>query len=276
MAITQTSVRTVPLTHVLAAEFASMTNGKFERPMNKSRTRFLRNKLDDGLFHSPEWAVAVLNGKRFRVNGQHSAKMLASANGSLPNVPAVITEFKCDTEDDLIELFNQFDQPYSSRNTNDTISIYKSACPELDTVKATYLSRALAGVAHGLGRLTVQERARMIADNTSFILFASDYAKERRLGLVGVMNAVYRSWQTSQSAAKSFWDLVATDGHHDPQNPTRSLSNFLREITIGKSLQKYSTNDILRVCCNAWTAWRSGRSTMPKFHRGSSQPIIFK
>lgn len=78
------------LTPELATEFATMKGTIGERPIRQARIDMLKNKLADGLFFSPRWAVARIGNETVRVNGQHSSTMLAEANGSFPHGMSVI------------------------------------------------------------------------------------------------------------------------------------------------------------------------------------------
>ena len=82
----QTDVRVEPLTRELAQEFSSMRSLPGERPLKRSRVRFLRQELVDGMFHSPTWAEVRVGGVVHRMNGNHSSTMLSeAANGIFPH-----------------------------------------------------------------------------------------------------------------------------------------------------------------------------------------------
>jgi len=137
MSITKKSVTTKPLTKGLAIEFAGMEPMPGERDVNPSRMNHLRAVLDEGLFHGVDWHYAsdLKTGRRYRIDGQHSSKMLADSMlpaEKVPNVLATVTEWETDSlDDDAYFLFEQFNCNWSSRTPADVMGVGISGFPDL-------------------------------------------------------------------------------------------------------------------------------------------------
>src|SRR6478672_7741646 len=91
---------TKPLTTQLAEEFVNLLPSPTERSFDQARAKMLREKAEHG--------------------------QLIALNGSFPEgLKAHIDTYKVDTQDDLAELFRQFDSRKSGRTPNDVAGAYQ-------------------------------------------------------------------------------------------------------------------------------------------------------
>jgi len=116
---------TVPLTRELAHEFAEMEASKTERELSPKRYTLLHNKAELHQLVTFKWDVAIFEGKKVRVNGQTSSRMLLDLPDELfPEGNYVhLTTYTADSVEGLTELFQQFDAPFSVRNPADIAGI---------------------------------------------------------------------------------------------------------------------------------------------------------
>lgn len=136
MSITKKLVISEPLCLERATEFATMEPMPGERDEEPTRIKRLHDLLDDGQFQGVDWHFAsdLKTGKRFRVDGQHSSKMLAALSSQkVPVVLATITEWEVDdiTSPDGYFLFEKFNQPWSTRTASDVMGVGTAQCKDL-------------------------------------------------------------------------------------------------------------------------------------------------
>lgn len=262
-------IRTItkPLTQELALEFATMGSVAGERSMKSQRLGMLTSKIENGLFHSPKWAFAWLGGKRFRVNGQHSSTALCQSNGHFPQgLCAVIDEFSCDTEQELAELFEQFDNPISGRTTTDAINAHAKTEASLDDVPISAVRRAVDGIAmeyciRESKRVSKDERIRLVHTHQEFIRWFSAFYSDKAMSLASVAAAIYATWLKDKAAAHEFWSNVRSEGHPESTHPSRALAKWLREVRASRNYsagRRYSQTNLYERCVHAWNAFRRG------------------
>lgn len=278
-----TSVR--PLTPELAKEFATMDSFAGERSLKKRRLNFLKGKLDNGLFYSPKWAVARLNGKRFRVNGQHSSLMLAESNGSFPHgMEVTIDEFELDDDHDLAKLFSQFDAPTSSRNAIDIAGAHGRIHSSLAEFTAAALRVCTAGIAYAMSHhketpVSVKEpdeQAALIHENLDFVAFAKPFVNKIEFKRQPVMAAMFITFRKSPEDAKRFWDYVDSESHPDNTNPTRVFAKFIRTEALKskRNLVSLEGRAFFVKSIHAWNAFRKGNRTDMKYFPDSDLPDV--
>ena len=139
---------------------------KGERPKRSGRIRKLVKLLEDGNFVMCDWAIIHCreNDTWYRGNGQHSSYTLQCLlDGTTPSgddnakmkpieaafpkgVPVVIKECYCDTEAELIDVFDMFDNQMSSRSADDKLGIFMAAYDELRFTEVKVVKDALKGV----------------------------------------------------------------------------------------------------------------------------------
>jgi hypothetical protein len=260
-------------TRELSEDFATMPKCRSERPFSKDREAYLLAELESGRWHSPRWAIAYFENKRYRVNGQHSSAMLATCNGTFPeNSDVLIDEFRVDSELELAALFDRFDRPESSRTFRETINAHKAVeddLAELSVVMASQLVGAIAFCADPHANHTrAADRAALLHHHKPFMVWAAEFARSRDLNRVPILACVYKSWQVDPVAAKEFWAWVRDGSHPENTHPSRVLQAFLvreghprNNPGGGRRDQRWNRLEIHVKCIRAWNAYRTGITT---------------
>lgn len=278
--------RQEPLTPELALEFATMPAWEGERPLRPHRCKYLESRILDHQFYNPRWAVAYLDGRKYRVNGQHSSHVLATVNGDFPKgLMALIDEFQCENKNDLAELFGQFDNTISSRPAHEVTNAHARVHPELSHIKPTFVSRILAGIGYALSGegenrpRSNEERAQLVHSHIPFILWAYPLSKLRHTSKAGVMAAAFSTWNRNQDAAEEFWSMVTEEDHADPRHPTRVLARFLREAVSASdpriASKRWAPRAFYVKSIHAWNAWRRGENTDLKYRADAPLPKVW-
>lgn len=270
----------VPLTHDFAMEFATMDTFIGERPEKAKRMKFLESRLSDGMFYAPRWAYAWFNGKKVRMNGQHSAKVLANSNGHFPiGLQAIVDEFECETDEDLADLFSHFDHRDSARSNSDIVGAHQKTVAGVRDIRTSYVDRLLSGIVYHMtgaytdgARATVDERARLIRQYESYVKMFADIIKPKQVsGRVGCSGAMFATYIANKSESFTFWNLVVNETHPEADHPTRTLGKWLRETSL--SGEHWTPRAYYSKCIHAWNAFRRGGSTNLKYHPKSPLPV---
>src|SRR6185503_4370700 len=100
---------TTPLTPQVLTDFRQLPPSLTERALQEKRVKRLQDKIEGGRAIPFFWASAKLDGKEYRVNGQHSSEALSRMNGTLPAGLIVHRDiYTVKGQDGLILLFRQF------------------------------------------------------------------------------------------------------------------------------------------------------------------------
>lgn len=272
----------MPLTPEGATEHNRLPQISGDRRLDPKRVSHLETKVADGLFHSPSWAVAFYAGKKYRINGKHSSHVLAKVNGHFPpGLFVTIQQFQCDTYDDLVTLFEQFDAAWSTRTKGDRINVHKSVHPELEKISPTTCAVAVTGITYALsedGRMQIgdDEQTRLIHEHIGFVLWAKDFVGIRRMRRIGVIAAMFATRRRDAEWAAEFWKYVRDESHERADHPTRTLGEFLKLSVLDKNDRHtgkpWTTRAFYVKSIHAWNADREGRRTDLKYHALSPWP----
>lgn len=272
----------VPLTREVAEDFATMPSWAGERDLEKWRCKWLEDKLNAGLFYSPSWCKAYYHGRAVRVDGQHSSHMLADADPFPVGLHAIILVYEIDTETELADLFNQFNQRESVRTLGQTINAHAKTEPSIAHIAPTWITKAVAGISHSLNegraaRMSDTDRARLIHHNTGFIRWAHPFVVCRFMSGGSVVAAMYDTYTKNEDDATEFWNFVRDESHPDRDHPTRTLARLLRELYADRRAKrpaKWNARDVYIKCRHAWNAYRRGTRTDLKVYRDAAIPAI--
>lgn len=266
---------TVPLTPEKAQEFRGMEPSPTERDLNQTRMKFLREKIRAGLFLPPHWAIAILRGRKMRVNGQTSSNALCEEADSFPQGLHVhIDTFEVDDEHALGLLFQQFDARQSSRTALDIAGAYKGLQPALRALPRAIGKLGVTGIWWSKKNVEqipvgVKDRAfELFSDEQlhPFILWLGDIfdIKTPELQHEAVVAAMYQTFLHNEEAAKEFWPEIARGGDpYDDEAPTTVLDAGLKELKDDKTgdfrKEVGGAANIYSGCIYAWNAYRAGK-----------------
>jgi hypothetical protein len=283
MSIHFEGTRIVPLTLLLAKEFATMLAFVGERPIVKARITWLRRELDAGRFYSPRWAIAKLKGRKYRVNGQHSSAMLVAAGNSGPfpeGLQVMIDEFEVDSEADLAELFARFDPRQSVRTESEVVVAWARQFTELAGLKAVTITSATTAVARWKAltgkaslRMSPEVKRGLVGDHLEFVIWSAAVLKFTMLRGPGVLAAIPATYYCDKDAATVFWYQVAEKSHPSNVNATRALGDFIIKCRDNKS-EGALWNERARYakCIQAWNAWIADKTTDLKYYEKKPLP----
>lgn len=250
--------------HQLVERFAKMQRFSGDRPLSKDRCERLRSLLEEGRFRTCAWAVCkcLEDGKEYRINGQHTSKVLSEFNGSLPAVFVTVERYEADTLQDVAELFATFDPRWSVRSTADTNNAWAQSIPELANVHSRVINLAASGMAThyyltASRRFSQEARGRMISKNVKFVLWIDgldiNLSSKSHLRRAAPVAAMYATFLVDLDAATEFWTEVRNGSGASPETPSRVLEKFLL-----KSDSRSQETEMFAKCIHAWNSFRRG------------------
>jgi hypothetical protein len=262
MAIKLISSDHLPLTPELAKEFKDMPHTDTERPLDKKHVEKLKNKAIAGHLINFNWAKAKLNGKEYRVNGQHSSTMLCDLPPRFfpAGLNVNLDTYEVDKEEDLVILFAQFDDPASKRSTGDLAGVNQMQHEELKNVPRASVMLALDGYAWWMLRehkakqppKNSEARYRLLHDDhiRSFCEWFGKLYSEKtpEFKPTSVIAAMYGTFNSNENVAREFWTDVSKQDGEWPGALSKWLLDQLNE--------KHTVDGLHQGCREAWNAYR--------------------
>lgn len=269
-----------------------------ERPLRDRHASYLMGAMKRKTF-MPELVqiiTAVLKGKEYRVNGQHTCW---AAYNMIPPVSFRVRmlRYKVSSEEDLRRLYSSVDRGASRTNANVLIS-YLAGKGEF----AKFQPRVIRMLSEGIGFwLWEQSNVRRHDADDKAYLMQNKYAdvtmrigeflsqkieNARHLKRAAVFAAMYETFSAPRRDDKSpeeFWGRVA-DGLHisDEREPIAKLRHYLLNTKIrdhvseigGRKLKRDTTEKMYRKCIFAWNSWRRGETVKEflKAPEGTERP----
>lgn len=261
------------LTAEIAIKFRDMEPSPTERELDPKRVHHLRNKLDNGLAVTFHWAVAIIAGREYRMNGQHSSTLLASLEDDFPSGLYVhIDRYEVNSVDGLALLFRQFDDRKSARGPSDIAGAYQGLHTEIRDLSRSKCKIALQGVAYH--QKNVIGSAMPSGDDLWKCFERSQYysfyrwvdsllsTKTRELKKVEVLAAMYATRDTNPEASDKFWELVAKGGPDDgdENHPATRLDQWLLDQKLVTDVaKKMKPANFYQACVSCYNAYVEGR-----------------
>jgi len=259
------------LTLELAKEFRAMRGSPTERALNPGRVEHLRQKAFDNRLIPFMWATAELDGRTYRMNGQHSSEMLCTLDGMFPpNGTVFMSKYKVPNKAGLALLFRQFDDRKSGRSTADVAGAYQGLVDELKDIPREKGKTAIDGIAWYMAAVQGLPVARGddkydLFNNAGlhpFIHWIADLFTSKTPELEKhppVIAAMFGTYEANTSEAKRFWDEVARSGDQfDDNAPSTVLDNWLR-VNHEKPDPDIKQANVYQGAVFAWNAYRAGK-----------------
>ncbi len=273
----------VPLTPAFVRKFHNLSMGPFDRKWKEDRARKLRTKLENGLFHGPEWAIVLILSlkTKCRINGMHTSTILVEYIGK-PAFPSHLkahyTEYVCKDVAEANELFMQYDPMFSARGPQDVHGVYLRSSDDTKDLPEGRSSTSTQGIARykrlvdGAGKFDLEDRARLILEYPEFIAWSCGMFGRRYLAKSGVCAAMFATFLVAPELVGSFWvhvrDETAPQG-----DATRTLADFLRNNSASERASRVWTVRAFYVkSINAWNAWIRNKSTSLNYYAKSKLP----
>jgi hypothetical protein len=221
------------------------------------------------------WAVAYCeeDGNTYRVNGQHTTKLLSSYPfDKIAHLYVHVHRFTCKTLNDVAALNGCYDAPMSAKTANDTYKSFAASEQRLDAVSDTLINNAAAALAMAILNdvaskdTTAEQRAKLVLENVDFTLWfpqflcnKADYKLMRRSAVIAAM---YDTYMASVEKATVFWSLLRS-GNEPASSPVGRLREFLMTYKCGSRQAERqataTTPAIMRdICVDLWGKWLDG------------------
>lgn len=278
-----TSSKVVPLTRTLVDRFHKMKAAPHERAIENRRIKILEKKLKDGLLHTFFWVSASMNGTEYRVNAQHSSRMLSAITELPPGLKVLLEEWKVTNRGDLEILFGEYDNIFSTRTGVDLLKAHMGRHKDLSQISHTIIKHLITSIIVGerfSARVgdkgacyTPEDRAWMVHRKRHYLVWAYQFHGYEHLRRTSCLAMVHATYCANSEMAKIFWLNVATMNHPDISHPSRVLAKYLLK-KVGKLTNKLRERDIYNKCQVAWDAFMDGRPTKLQYQKNKPLPEI--
>ena len=263
----------VPLTPELAQQFHTMPASPTERDLNPLRTKFLRQRILNGMAVPFHWSSAILDGKEFRMNGRHSSGVLCELNGAFPEGLMVHRDlYEVPNMDSTAMLFRQFDARQSGRSPADVAGAYQGLYEPLNEVPRAIAKIGIEGVAWYQRNIMGAVMPQTGDDNYTkfanplfhpFLRWLGDSISRKtpEMARVPVCAAMYATHEANAPEAEGFWSSVANGGDpFDETAPATTLDTWLKEQKAFRCKIPAKPLELYQGCIYAWTAFREGHA----------------
>jgi len=267
----------LPLTKELAREHQALDASPTERDLQPRRIKHLRQKAELGHLVTFHWAKAKIADQWVRMNGQHSATMLAQLNGEFPEgLFVTLDEYEVDSTDGLALLFRQFDDRVSSRSTADVAGAYQGLYEPLRAIDKSVAKLGIDAIAwhlpaiEGIPVPSGDEKYRLFvrAAYHPFLLWLGELftIKTPELRHYAIAAAMYGTFITGNNEdVRRFWDQVARGGlEYEDNAPSTVLDNWLKEAkergTKRNLKPKLKPIEYYQGCIYGWNAFREEKT----------------
>lgn len=264
---------TQPLTRELARDFSTMAGSPTERPLEEDHLAFLSEKATTGLLVTFYWAIAIFNGQRFRVNGQHSSTMLTKLDDETFPVGLYvhIDEYEVDDVEGLVLLFRQFDPRKAGRTPLHVYIANQNIVPELKDVRPIIGKLGIEGISWYLNMVEKvptpkgDDMYTMVTDHRyhDFLLWLNTTLdiKSPECKVKPVVAAMYATFTRYNSEAKEFWFHVVRGGvEFEEQHPTTILDTWLKDAKNKELKKNPGPGEFYQGCLYAWKAAHEKKS----------------
>src|SRR3972149_1451907 len=262
---------TLSLTLDVAIKHRDMESSPTERELEEARVRFLREKIENGLFVCPSWSVAQYEKRTIRMNGRHSSTALCQTNGEFPEGLFVhMDTYRVDTPHGLAGLFRQFDARQSGRSSLDVCGAYQGLYAPLRDVDRKYCLLAVKGISWF--KRQIKQEACVKGDDVGELLANTVYydfivwigelfnSKCKELQTDPIVAAMYGTFEANESQSRRFWAAVAKGGI-DEGSPAQVLSQQLTDNRDERNPnKKYTVAQQYGIAIRGWNACREGKT----------------
>lgn len=288
--------RQVRVTKALATEFRDMTPAPADRELSEQRLAAYRRALEMGLFRpTVDWCRAFVEETRehYRVNGKHTSTLLSQLDSIPSEMTACVSEYRCETMDDLAKLYATFDAQEQTRRAGDIYRIFAAIDPTTASMTSRVVSLCVSGVAfakHGTryaADTNAAGRAEYLLDGTvrQFASWLSEIVAKKgskHVHRVAVVAAMFMTWSKCRKDATEFWTAVIEESGSTPSLPDRKLAKYLITHTVnsgsGARRNAVATRAEPREVCVkailAWNAFRAGTTTDLKYYASAKMPVV--
>lgn len=266
------------LTHSLATELLELEIFGPDRPLDDAHVARLQKAMERGTFR-PELVqimVCSLNGKNYRINGQHTCWARLYTDKSY-RCPVQLIRYKASSENDMRMLYASVDRG-KPRSKSNVINAYLFGHGAFAGFSKTIIKQMSEGFSFWMwGNNSPQHDG----DEISYLL-ETDYhglamkvgkfldgcqvKTARHLRRSPVYAAFFATFDKSESDAIEFWEAVRDGANLSIDDPRLKLRNHLQghAVNAGRGGGSYKNNvcadDMFGWCIQAWNAFRTNSS----------------
>lgn len=271
----------INLTEEEAVKFLELESFEGERAVRDRHVQFLYDEYNSGrfLWHNVILASAELEGKRYRINGQHTCWMRFGIPAKDAPKECIVRwmHYKVNTGEQLRALYCVFDRgaPRTPGHLSKVILLGGEAA---HGIAPSYIPKLVSGYA----LWTEQSQSRRATQNVSeitakiekahpelFSAVASFFVEHYDYGVIirrnSVIASMFATFDRVVKPSLEFWGPVFTGiGFEQTDDPRYVLKNWLETHGHSSAYAGISKSAIVpvegahRLCINAWNHWRSG------------------
>jgi hypothetical protein len=266
-------------------EFA-IGDEKIDRKLQEAWVIHLAREMIAGTFRWEQVTLATCNceGRKFRMNGQHSAWARLYADEELSKVkglrtPVQLLEYEAASEQDMRQLYATIDRG-KPRNRGMVVTSYTSGTEEFPGYSKGVLRFLAQGLTWWLWATpdlrslhTGDEVAMlMLRDHHKVCLAVGSFIREskpadfRHLKRQPVIAAMFATFNKAPQVARDFWIKVRDGiGLTSKEDPQLTLRNYLMTASLAATRltagdgKIVDTEDMFKACLMAWNAHRINR-----------------
>lgn len=265
--------KVILLTDEKAAEFLEMETFSGERQVSQKHVQYLYDQYSTGrfLWEQAHIAVAIMGGKKYRINGQHTCWMRMNISDKIePKVKETV--YKVPDEENLRALYCSFDRnkARSSGHSLKALLVGHSCATDLWASTLGKLALGLRmwrfGDNEQATKMSPEDLATLVTEQypqlfrTTGILFQEMFDTFPAVQRMGVIAALFATAQVQPNKVNDFWMPLASGlGLNEKTDARYVLRRWLDETARSSSHDGgVSPEETYRVCINAWNKWRKG------------------
>jgi hypothetical protein len=273
------SDKTVQLTPTEAFAYLDMPAFRGERDVLDSHVQFLLDEAKRGRFIWEHVIIATARIKGeptvYRINGQHTCWMRTYLP---PSTTAKIRriDYEVPDQENMRRLYGVFDRN-KSRTPGHIVKALLAGTETMDGVWDSSIRSLAAGMKQWLvekkedqKRFGPNELAAEIDQRPALFQkvghFVQKNIKQMHLRKAAVYAAMFATFDKQPARADEFWQPVADglnlDCNTDPRYKLREFLLTARTDRANFGRDSVTTEDVYRICINAWNKWRKGEKAM--------------
>lgn len=250
-----------------ASSLLTFNNYHGQRPMNEAKARMYSELIKLGKMRHADVCVAVgPDGNRYLLNGQHT---LQGCVWSGKELLVVIAYYKCETWNDVAELFASFDTTYSIRTQNHIFIAYRAgyANEKLRDVPLRTLGScgtALAALQTSVPCFIAKTgdknvKPKLVENHPSEVLWIASFVDCTFLQKVGAVTAMIATRRKNPAKAELFWRKVQSGlGYATKNDPEKKVREFLiGSANLGNN-SRNAHESIYAICISWWNTFVTG------------------
>lgn len=204
----------------LATAHCGLTESSIERQKDQRHVEKLIQILRGDIVLPFQWATVQFEGKKLRMNGQHSSAAIVEVAAEIPeHLVFHIDHYEANSREGMVGLFRQFDQRWSSRSSADIAGAYQGLMKQISECQRKVMKAAAEAISWCRRTVDGEEGVPTGDDTYSilhverhlpFLLWVNGIVNGRKeLMKKEVMAAMYKSHDCSESHATEFWRPVS-------------------------------------------------------------------